>query len=136
HLAGTDEEDGPAAEPRENLLRELDGRERDRHRMAGDLRLAPDLLGDGERLGEERVQHRPDRLARLGEGKRVLHLAQDLRLADHRTSTTRPKAGAGPRRTRLYVEVRRRPRTKYGDVHRRAISRSHAFQAGRAPRSA
>src|SRR2546422_1533402 len=56
HLAGADEEDGPAAEPCEDLLRELDGGERDRHRMAGDLRLAPDSLADGERLGEERVQ--------------------------------------------------------------------------------
>src|SRR5437870_2658729 len=32
------------------------------------------------------------------------------------TSQTRPEGGAGRRRTRLYVEDRRRPRTKHGEV--------------------
>ena len=32
------------------------------------------------------------------------------------TSKTRPEGGAGRRRTRLYVEDRRRPRTRYGEV--------------------
>jgi hypothetical protein len=48
-----------------------------------DLRLGPHSLGDGEGVGEQRVQRRPDRLARLGQRERVLHLAEDLRLADH-----------------------------------------------------
>jgi hypothetical protein len=48
-----------------------------------DLGLAAHLLRDRERLGEQRMQRRSDRLAGLGEREGVLHLSEDLGLADH-----------------------------------------------------
>ncbi len=51
--------------------------------MARDLGLRAHPLGHAEGLAEERVQPRADRLAGLGQREGVLHLAEDLRLADH-----------------------------------------------------
>jgi hypothetical protein len=39
------------------------------------------------------------------------------------TSQTRPEGVVGRKRTRLYVEDRRRPRTKYGEVVGAALAR-------------
>ena len=51
--------------------------------MAGDLGLGAHALGHAEGLAEQRVELGADRLAGLGQREGVLHLPQDLRLADH-----------------------------------------------------
>src|SRR5712691_8629072 len=113
--ARAQEEDGLAVEPREDLLRQLDRGERDGHRMPRDLRFRPHPLRNGERLGEERVKRGPDRLARLGERERILHLAQDLRLADHHRVEARRHAERVT--NRLPIGVRIEDRLHGGRLH-------------------
>ena len=108
HLARAHEENAPADEPGEDLLRQLDGGERDGHRMPRDLRLRPHLLRHGEGLREQRVEGGPDRLARLGEGERVFHLPQDLRLAEHHRVEARGDAKRVPNGLALGVGVEHR----------------------------
>ena len=83
HLARADQEHGATRQAVEDLLGQLDRGERDRHGVAADVGLRADLLGDRERVREQRVQRRPDGLARLRQREGVLHLTEDLRLADH-----------------------------------------------------
>ncbi len=45
-----------------------------------------------------------------------LHPAGKPGVPEQVTSQTRPEGVGGPRRTWVYVEARRRPRTKYGEV--------------------
>ena len=93
HLPGAHEQDGAPRERGENLLGQLDGRERDGNGMTPDLRLRAYPLGDGERLAKQGVEGGPHRLRRLGQRERVLHLAKDLRLAQHH----RVEAGGDPK---------------------------------------
>ena len=83
HLAGADQQHRAAVEAVEDLLGQLHRGEGDRDRVPRDLRLRAHALGHAEGLAEQRVQLRPDRLARLRQREGVLHLAEDLRLADH-----------------------------------------------------
>ena len=133
HLARADEENGPADEPGEDLLRQLDGGERDRHRVPRDLRLRPHLLRHGEGLREQRVERGPDRLARLGERERVLHLPEDLRLAEHHRVEARGDAERVAHGLALGVGVEHRldarPSRRRGDGRDAGTSR-------RAPRPA
>ena len=81
HFAGADDRDAPAAEVAENLARERDGRVAHRDRARAEAGLGPHPLADGERRVEQPVEHRARRVGVGGERVRVLHLAENLRLA-------------------------------------------------------
>ena len=83
HLAGADEQHRAVAQLAEDLPRELDGDVRDGHGVAADRGLGARALRRGDRAVAQRVQHRAE-AARLLRGLvRLLHLAEDLRLAEH-----------------------------------------------------
>jgi hypothetical protein len=85
HLPRADEEDGAAPEIAEDPLREIDRDARDRDRPRADLGLAPHPLRDGERAGDAAREVAPERARRDRGVVRLLHLPQDLGLAeDHR----------------------------------------------------
>ena len=82
HLACSDQVDALALQVAEDLLRQIDGHRGDRYGGRGDRGLGADPLGDGERPGQQRIELRVDRSHGARRGVRLLHLAQDLRLAD------------------------------------------------------
>jgi hypothetical protein len=82
HVTRADEERCSALEPAENLLRKLDGRAWDRHRVSGDRGLCPDPLCNGKGLTEQQVEHGAHGAGPAGHFEGVLDLPQDLRLAD------------------------------------------------------
>jgi hypothetical protein len=59
-LAGADDEHAPSVQVSENLARERNGREADRHRSFAERRFRAHALADAERPAERIAQHRPD----------------------------------------------------------------------------
>ena len=92
HRAGAEEERAPVLEAVEDAARQLDRGRADRDRPLGDPGLAPDALRNRERLVEAPVEDLTRRSHRRGRRVLVLHLAEDLRLADHH----RVEAGSDP----------------------------------------
>ena len=115
HLARADEQHRAVAQLAEDLPRELDRDVRDRDRVAADRGLGARALGGGDRPVAQRVQHRAQ-AARLLRGLvGLLHLPEDLRLAEHhRVEARRHAEGVAHRRLALEpVEVRlRAPRAR------------------------
>ena len=93
--------DVAALEVAEDLARERDGGEADRHRARAEAGLGPHALADGERRVEQAVEDRPRRLRVGRDGVRFLHLAEDLRLADDE----RVEAGGDAEQMARDVEV-------------------------------
>ncbi len=82
HLAGADDEHRRVAQVADDLARQAERRVADRHRAFGQLGLAPHALAGGERGVEQAVEERAGRVL-IGRGRvGLLHLAEDLRLAD------------------------------------------------------
>jgi hypothetical protein len=115
HLPRAQQQHGAALQAAEDLPRQLHPGVGDGHGEPPQLGLAADLLGHREGLGEQRVQHRPHRLAGLREREGVLHLAQDLRLAHHH----RVEAGRHAERVTdgLVLQVRVQVRLDLGQRH-------------------
>ena len=83
HLARADQQQPLVRDRREDALGELHRRGGHRDRRAADVGLRAHVLGHGERALEQPVQHEAQRPGGLRRAHRVLHLAQDLRLAQH-----------------------------------------------------
>ena len=81
-LAGADDEHAPALEAAEDLSRERDRGEADRHRAFAERRFGAHALADAERPVKQLAQQRAGAVAFRGGLERVLHLAENLRLAD------------------------------------------------------
>ena len=114
HLAGADEQQALVGDRREDPLGELDRRRRHRDRRAADVGLRAHVLGHREGALEQAVEHQPERAGRLRVPDRLLHLAQDLRLAQHH----RIEAARHPERVRDRLLPRQRV-----DVGRQRIPR-------------
>jgi hypothetical protein len=83
HLSRADEQHALVLEARENARGELNRGGRHRDALRSHARRRAHLLGDRERALEQLVQHRAERARGFRGARRVLHLAQDLRLAEH-----------------------------------------------------
>ena len=83
HLAGADQQRGLLGHIFEDLLGQQHPGEGKRHRIAPDAGLRARALGGFIGLLEQAAQGRPDRLGRFGIRKRLLDLAENLRLAEH-----------------------------------------------------
>ena len=85
-LAGADDQHPCAVEAAEDVAGQLDDGVAERHRAGGDpgLRARPPAGGDGGL--EQSPQHRAGRPHVLGQRRRLLDLAEDLRLAEHHRS--------------------------------------------------
>ena len=84
-LSRSDEQGRPAFQAAQHLAREFDAGPPDAHRLAGDPGLATHALCHQQSPVHHAVQHRPCRVALLGDAVGLTHLADDLRLAqDHR----------------------------------------------------
>ena len=81
HLAGADDQHGLVGEGVEDLPGHVDGDAGDRQLALVHAGLLADLLADPERLLEDPVEDRADRLARDGRAVGVADLAEDLPLA-------------------------------------------------------
>ena len=101
-LAGADDEHAPALETAEDLARQRDRRKADRHGALAERRLGAHALADVERPVEQLAEHRPGAAASRGGLERVLHLAENLRLADDQRVETGGDAEqvSAPRRRR------------------------------------
>ena len=115
HLPGPDEHHRLVREVSEDLPRELHRGVGDGDRAVGQPGLRADPLGHRERLREELVEHRTDRLELAGVPVGVLHLPEDLRLPeDHRIEA----AGDAEQVTnRLFAEVVVEVARQLGDRH-------------------
>ena len=97
HFARADHDDVASLEVAEDLAREGDRGEAHGHRARAEARLGPHALAHGEGRVEQPVQDGPGRL-RFGRDRvRVLHLAEDLRLADDERVEARGDAEEMPR---------------------------------------
>ena len=83
HLAGADEQHADLAQVLEQLRRQPHRGGGHADRMGADLGRGAHLLGDRERALEQLVQRRAQRAGLVGLAHGLLHLAQDLRLAQH-----------------------------------------------------
>ena len=83
HVAGADQQRHLVLEALEDLAREVDGDARHRDRTLGDAGLVPHALRRREGVRIEPRQDRAAGAARDGDAVGVLHLTEDLRLADH-----------------------------------------------------
>ena len=83
HLAGADHQHAGLGDRREDALGELHRRGGHRDRRAADVGVRAHVLGDGEGPLEQPVEHQAQRARRFGVPHRLLHLAEDLRLAQH-----------------------------------------------------
>ena len=81
-FAGADDEHAAALEPSENLPGERDGGKADRHRALAERGFRADPLADAERPVERLAQQRAGAVPLGGRLERILHLPEDLRLAD------------------------------------------------------
>ena len=82
HLARADHQRALVAELLEDLPREVHGDPRDGDRAVRDARLVLDPLGGRERALEEPREERPAAAVLPGDPERILHLPEDLGLAD------------------------------------------------------
>ena len=81
-LAGADDQHAAPVEAAEDLPRQRDRGEADRHRAFAERGFGAHALADAERPVEQLAEQRPGAAALGGRLERVLHLAEDLRLAD------------------------------------------------------
>ena len=81
-LAGANDEHAPAIELPEDLSRECDGGEADGHGAFAESCFRPHAFADQEGPVKQLAQHRPGAVMFRGSLKGVLHLSEDLRLAD------------------------------------------------------
>ena len=91
-FAGADDEHAAALESPEDLPRQRHRRKADRDRAFAERRLAADALADAEGPVKQLAQHRPGAAPTGGGLERVLHLPEDLRLADDERVETRGDA--------------------------------------------
>ena len=82
HLAGAEHDDAAALQVAENLAREADGGVADRDRARAEIGFRPYSLADGEAGVEEAVEQRPGGFSLSRRAVRLLHLSENLRLAD------------------------------------------------------
>ena len=82
HLAGADDQHRGVLQVAADLARQAERRVADRHRALGQLGLAAHALAGGERGVEQAVEERAGRVLIGRRGVGLLHLAEDLRLAD------------------------------------------------------
>ncbi len=101
HFAGADHHHAAALQVAEDLFRERDRREADRHGARSEPGLGPHPLADAERRVEQPVQDRADRAGVRGGGVRLLHLPENLRLANDE----RVEPGGDPEQVSRRVEV-------------------------------
>ena len=105
HLAGTDEQDALGFERFENAFGQMHAGGGHRHDVGADRRRRANLLGDREGVLEQFVQLCAERAVFFGDAHRVLHLAENLRLADdHRIEAAGDAEGMADR-FRLVVGV-------------------------------
>ena len=98
HFTRADKEYLLLGDARVNALGNLDRRRRHRHGAGADVGPGAHLLRHRKRGLEQLVQHRAECAGVLGGFHRVLHLAEDLRLADHhRIEPARHAEGVGHR---------------------------------------
>jgi hypothetical protein len=83
HLAGTDEQDARLAQVLEELAGQAHGGGGHADGMRADLGGGAHFLGDGEGALEQLVERAAQGASGLGGAHGVLHLAEDLRLAQH-----------------------------------------------------
>ena len=119
-LAGADDQHAPALESPEDLPRQRHRREADRHRAFAERRLGADALADAERPVKQLAQHRPGAAPAGGGLERVLHLSEDLRLADDQ----RVEAGGDAEQM-----LRRRLVAEREQVRREALGRQRMVVA-------
>ena len=82
-FAGADQQHGRIRQSREGFLREPHGRRGDGHRVGADARVGARALGGGEGVLEQPVQVRAQRAGGARRRPGFLHLAEDLRFAEH-----------------------------------------------------
>src|SRR5688500_9590157 len=104
HLARADEEDALVLEAWVNARRQLDGGGGHRDARRADARGGTDLLRHCERALEQAMQQASQRARRFRGARRLLHLAEDLRLADDH----RVEAGGDAERMAHGLLVRQR----------------------------
>ena len=102
-LAGADDEHAASFETAENLARQRDRGKADRHGAFAERRLGADPLADAERPVERLAQERSGAVTLGGGLEGVLHLSEDLRLADHERIESRRHAEQVPRRRHVAV---------------------------------
>jgi hypothetical protein len=105
HLAGADEEHVQLAQVLEQLAGQPHGRGRHADRMRADLGGGAHLLGHREAALEQLVQRRAERAGFVGQAHRLLHLAEDLRLAEHHRIEAGGDAEGVPRRVAVVLDV-------------------------------
>ena len=81
-VAGADDQHAPAVEPVEDLARDRHRFEADRDGAFAERRLRAHPLADDERAIEQAAQQRADAVTLGRLVKRLLHLPENLRLAD------------------------------------------------------
>jgi hypothetical protein len=109
HLARADQEQALVGDRREDPLGELHRRGGHRDRRAADVGLRAHVLRDREGPLEQAVQHQAERARRLGRAHRLLHLPEDLRLAEHHRVESRCNAECVGHRFGLRERVQVRP---------------------------
>ena len=109
HLAGANEEHALVRHPLENALGKMHRRRRHRHDVRPDRRRRAHFLRDGKSVLEQFVQQRAHRPSLFGTAGSVLHLTEDLRLAeDHRVEPARDAKDMPDRiALRIGIEIRR-----------------------------
>ena len=108
HLAGADDEHAPPGELSEDLSREVDGGEADRHRAFGERCLRSHALAHAECPVKQAIEQRPRALDCRRGRERVLDLTENLRLADDERVETGCDAEQMPRRVVIDVRVEMR----------------------------
>ena len=126
-LACPDQQHPAVVQVAEDVARQLDHRVAERHRAGRDRRLLAGAPSCRQRAAQQPAQHRPGGPDGLGQGRRLLDLAEDLGLAqDHRLEAARHRQQvAGGALVALDVEQAgaldlRRPRQEH-QVEGRAV---------------
>ena len=101
-LSGAHHQHASALQPAEDLARQRHRGVAHRHGAFAERGLAAHALADAERPVKQPAQHRPGALALGRHLERVLHLAQDLRLADDQRVEARRHPEQVPRRRRSF----------------------------------
>ena len=105
HLAGADEQHVLAGQAAEDALRHPHGGGRHRYRLGADLGRAAHFLGYREGALEQVIQHQAEPAGTAGEPLSLLHLAQDLGLAQHHRIQAAGDAERVPNRARLRQHI-------------------------------
>ena len=105
HLAGPDQEDLLPLKRTEYLLRQIDGNRGHRNRGTADLSLAAHPFRNAKGILQQLVEAGLCRSDRLRDRIGFLHLAQNLRLADHHRVQARRHAKKMPHGVLLPVFV-------------------------------